>query len=79
MISSVFDNSIELFADYKEKQREQQLFAIYRYQCMKSEMEKISKFFNEENRLFVPLKGAVIRELYPEPYLRISRDIDLPV
>ncbi len=77
--SSLFENSIELSAEYKEKLKDQQLLAIYRYQCMKSEIEKISALFEEENIPFIPLKGAIIRELYPEPYLRTSCDIDILV
>lgn len=56
-----------------------QLEAIFQYQKQKSELDKIKKLFNENKIPFIPLKGAVIRNIYPEPYLRTCCDIDILV
>ena len=42
-------------------------------------MEDITEAFNESKIPFIPLKGSVIRELYSEPCLRSSCDIDILV
>ena len=70
-------NSITLNMDIDSKFNHQQLLSVYRYQCMKHELQKISKLFDEENIPFILLKGAFIRELYAEPHLRTSCDIDI--
>lgn len=53
--------------------------AVFRYEKMKYELERINKIFNEEQIEFVPLKGSVLREYYSEPWLRTSCDIDVLV
>lgn len=72
-------NSISLNEDIDAAFKQQQLLSAYRYQCMNSELQKITELFEAENIPFVPLKGAMLRELYPEPYLRTSCDIDVLV
>ena len=51
--------------------------AIVNHQKQKYEFEKLCKFFNDRKIPFIPLKGAVIRELYPQPWMRTSSDIDI--
>ena len=41
--------------------------------------EIIFKIFNEASIEFIPLKGSVTKNLYPEPWMRISSDIDILV
>ena len=40
-------------------------------------MAEISKVLNEACIPFLPLKGIVIRKLYPRPWMRLSGDIDI--
>lgn len=64
------DKMLELF--------NQQIFlAVYRYEQQKAELEKISEAFNSAKIIFIPLKGVVVREFYPEPWMRTSCDIDI--
>lgn len=62
-----------------EKFREQELTAIYRYERMNFEYRQICETLENAEINFMPLKGAVLRELYPEPWMRTSCDIDILV
>lgn len=53
--------------------------ALYRYEKLKNELDKIKEALSLEKVCHMPLKGAVIRDKYPEPWLRTSCDIDLLV
>ncbi len=55
------------------------LKAVYRYALITNELARIKNIFEEAGVKFVPLKGAVLRGLYPEGYLRNSCDIDILV
>ena len=56
-----------------------QLHAILRAEHIDSELDDITKLFESEGIDYTPLKGAVIRELYPERWMRTSGDIDILV
>lgn len=51
--------------------------AVYRYLRINHEYSKICKAFEEIRIPFIPLKGAVLRNVYPEPWMRTSCDIDI--
>lgn len=53
--------------------------AVWRDELKEKELQQIYQLFEEEHIAFIPLKGAVIRELYPEPWMRTSCDIDILV
>lgn len=53
--------------------------ALVRYEAMEYEKNRIFRLFEDEGIVFVPLKGAVIRKLYPEEWMRTSCDIDILV
>ena len=56
-----------------------QVLALYRYTRMEHERKQIYTVFEKEGIPFVPLKGLVIRPLYPQPHLRTSCDLDILV
>ena len=60
-----------------DKFQKQVVLAVYRYERIESELSAISEIFEEGKIPFIPLKGAVIRKLYPEPWMRTSCDIDV--
>lgn len=66
-------------SEIKQKFEKQILTAIYRYENINSELESLKAAFEEEKIPFIPLKGSVIRQYYPEPWLRTSCDIDILV
>lgn len=53
--------------------------AIYRYGQMQYELSRIDGALTKAGVPFIPLKGAVIRHLYPEPWMRTSCDLDILV
>ena len=65
----------ELFENFQKYQ----YLAIYRYEGMKYETERIREAFEKEKIDFILLKGAVVRKLYPEEWMRTSGDVDVLV
>lgn len=53
--------------------------ALVRYEKMRSELDKIYNLFDSEHIIYIPLKGALMRQYYPEPWMRTSCDIDVLV
>ena len=62
-----------------KKLSQDMMMAIYRYESIYFEQERIKKCFKFANIPFIFLKGSVIRQYYPEPWLRTSCDIDILV
>ncbi|MBE6549020.1 MAG: hypothetical protein E7670_01175 [Ruminococcaceae bacterium] len=61
------------------KFRKQQMIAIFRYEHINYELDRVCNVFQKERIPFVLLKGAIIRKHYPEPWMRTSCDIDILV
>ena len=53
--------------------------AVYRYEKLNYELQRICEVFEKANIKFIPLKGSVIRQYYPESWMRTSCDIDVLV
>lgn len=53
--------------------------ANYRYEQMNFELVKLCEALEKAQTPFILLKGSVIREYYPEPWMRTSCDIDVLV
>lgn len=62
-----------------ENYRKQVFDAVYSYEKLTYETEQITKLFEENGIPFVLLKGAILRDLYSEPFLRTSCDVDILV
>lgn len=65
----------EIFAKFQK----QQYLAMYRCEGMEYEIARMRDTLENGEIDFVLLKGAVIRELYPEGWMRTSSDIDILV
>ncbi|MBR2870275.1 MAG: nucleotidyltransferase family protein [Clostridia bacterium] len=52
---------------------------LFRHENQKHQYERIKNFLIEQNIPFIPLKGVVIREYYPQQAQRSSCDIDVLV
>lgn len=63
----------------KEAFRREVIAALYRYERISSELHRASDALDNAKIAYVPLKGALLRDLYPEPWMRTSCDIDLLV
>ena len=58
------------------KEKEQ---AALRYEMIQADILEICACFEKEKIDYIPLKGAVLRAYYPEPWYRTSCDIDILV
>ena len=65
--------------EIKAKFQKQMMLAVYRYEKINYELGRLRKVLNEAEIPFIPLKGSVIRQYYPEPWMRTSCDIDVLV
>ena len=52
---------------------------VFQYQKQAAELAKICNLLEKSKIDYIILKGAVLRSIYPEPYLRTSCDIDILV
>lgn len=78
IIGSALSNNKLLGEDeISQKFQKQTFLAFYRYESINYSFGQIYKLLEEEKIIFVPLKGAVIRDLYPAPWMRTSCDIDI--
>ncbi len=57
----------------------QSYLAVFRYERIKYELAALRELFGREKVAFMPLKGSVLRDYYPDPALRTSCDIDILV
>lgn len=53
------------------------LKTTYDYVQRKDSLSQISQVFEKNQIPYIPLKGAVLRDLYPQPCMRTSSDIDV--
>lgn len=73
------ENERAAISKVKEKFDEQIFTAVYRYENINYELERLKETLEEAEIPFIPLKGSVIRKYYPEPWMRTSCDIDILV
>ena len=66
-------------ADTTNQLRQKQMMAVYRYEKLSAAYAEICQYFEKIKIPFLPLKGSVIRQYYPEPWMRTSCDIDVLV
>ena len=66
-------------SEVAKKFQKQQMIAMLRQERLDFELAQIRRVFEEAGIRFLPLKGAVLRSLYPIPWMRTSCDIDVLV
>ncbi|MCQ2385650.1 MAG: nucleotidyltransferase family protein, partial [Clostridia bacterium] len=52
---------------------------LYAFEKMRGELALLTDAFSQNGIPYIPLKGAVLAEVYPEPYMCLSGDIDVLV
>lgn len=65
--------------EISQKFSKAQMIAILRCERLSYELEQVTQTLEEAGIPFMPLKGSVIRPLYPEAWMRTSCDIDVLV
>lgn len=59
--------------------KEQMRMAVIRVEQQTAELQSIEQAFDDAKIPYIPLKGAVVREMYPKSWMRTSCDIDILV
>ncbi len=70
---------LEKGSELKKTCDKEQALAVFRYENQLFQQNEVCRVLDENGIEFVLLKGAVIRDYYPEPWLRSSCDIDILV
>lgn len=76
---ALIKNGLIANEEIKAKFQQQILLAVCRYEQLQYELTRLKATLNEAEIPFIPLKGSVIRQYYPEPWMRTSCDIDVLV
>lgn len=53
------------------------LLAIFRHESIVYEQERVCQLLEDAEIAHMPLKGALLRDLYPDPWMRTSCDVDV--
>lgn len=53
------------------------LLAVFRHESIVYEQERVCQLLEAAEIPHMPLKGALLRDLYPEPWMRASCDVDV--
>ena len=69
---TLIKNDLIVNDEIKEKYQKQVMIAIYRYEKINYELNRLRSALNEAQIPFIPLKGSVLRQYYPEPWMRTS-------
>ena len=59
--------------------RENVYYTAFRYENLQFVLEKVCKVLENAKIPYIPLKGSVIKNLYPQPWMRTGCDIDILV
>ncbi len=76
---SLIKNDLLIGGEVKRRFESKIRLALFRYETQNAELNAIKEVFEKNGIDFIPLKGAVIRDYYPEAWLRQSCDIDILV
>ena len=68
-----------LIGETAAKLEKQRMVAHFRYEQSKYELSALSEALEQAKIPFIPLKGSILRDYYPEPWMRTSCDIDVLV
>ena len=77
--SALYSAGVEIEPELSSKLHKAQMVAIYRMTQIGYEQERICQALETAEIPFMPLKGAIIRQYYPNPEARISCDVDIYV
>ncbi|MBQ7365210.1 MAG: nucleotidyltransferase family protein [Clostridia bacterium] len=79
LFTSLDGLSVDIPPELLFKLRKKWLLAGSRYAQQSYELERITALFETNGIAYLPLKGTLLRELYPDPAMRTSCDIDILV
>lgn len=76
---ALHDLGIAVDAETAKKLQKQQMLAVYRAQQLEFALQETERILTEAKIPYLPLKGSIIRNYYPESWMRTSCDIDILV
>lgn len=81
LVGAVLDKNglLDKDAELKKRFLHERNMAVFRCEQMQYELECATQVFDECKIPYLPLKGAVLRGYYKEPWMRTSCDIDILV
>ncbi len=65
--------------EYAVRFSKQIMMAVFRYERLNHDLTEVCHALETAGIPFLPLKGSVLRQYYPEPWMRTSCDIDILV
>lgn len=71
--------ALDTASEVGAKLQKAQMLSLFRYEHQRVELSESCRVLEEGGIVHLPLKGSVLRALYPEPWMRTSSDIDLLV
>lgn len=77
--AAIINNKLAADSLISEQYRNCVYSTLYRFENLNYVLEKVSSVLETEKIPYIPLKGAVIKELYPQPWMRTGCDIDILV
>ena len=77
--AAVEKNQLALDGEVAAALQKKTFTAVYRYEGLRYELERVCSVLDSAMIPYLPLKGSVLRALYPEPWMRTSCDIDILV
>ena len=72
-------DSLSHDTDLYKKLQKKIMLAHYRFEKLNYDFQQVTNLLEKEQIKFIPLKGSVLRDLYPEKWLRTSCDVDILV
>lgn len=77
--SALINNGLLAGSSVENAYREQIYRTAFKYENLKYVFEKVCDVLENAKIPYIPLKGAVIKEFYPQPWMRTGCDIDILV
>lgn len=75
----VFRNRLLLPAELAARFQQEDILCVYKHERMKFALGQVCHAFDKAQIAYIPLKGSVLRNYYPDESMRTSCDIDVLV
>lgn len=79
LVAMGIEQNVPMTDETKEWVKQEVVRAMHRYQRMNGMTQSLCQILEEGKIPFLPLKGAILREYYAEPWMRTSCDTDILV
>lgn len=77
--AALVNNNVEMPEPLAAQFKKDNTLAIYRCAQQKQTLQEVGRFFEAAQIPYIPLKGAVLRDFYPQESMRVGCDVDILV